>query len=87
MPIVLTGTKSDLRKDKDYLQREGLQVVNSEEGQKIAKEVGAQYYSECSAKSQEGLKETFNFVIECVLDPKSPDQSSEKKKTGKCSLL
>ncbi|KAF0978477.1 hypothetical protein FDP41_002297 [Naegleria fowleri] len=87
VPIVLAGTKCDLRKDKDYIQREGLQVVSPEEGQRVAKEVGAQYYSECSAKSQEGLKETFNYVIECVLDPKSPDVGKKNEKKGKCEIL
>nr|CAG4712247.1 unnamed protein product [Naegleria fowleri] len=33
VPIVLAGTKSDLRKEKDYIQREGLKLVSPEEGQ------------------------------------------------------
>ena len=61
--------------------------MSPEEGQRVAKEVGAQYYSECSAKSQEGLKETFNYVIECVLDPKSPDVGKKNEKKGKCEIL
>ena len=81
----MTGTKSDLRKDKEFIQRQELTVVTPDEGQKVAKEVGAQYYSECSAKSQEGLKETFNYVIECVLDPRTQPDAVVKK--SKCVIV
>ncbi|KAL9651161.1 hypothetical protein ABK040_008233 [Willaertia magna] len=85
VPLVVAGTKTDLRKDPDYLERENIKAVTKDEGIQIAKDVGACFYTECSAKTGEGLKDTFNFVIQCALDPNSTQNGKEEKKKG-CNI-
>jgi len=51
-PIVLVGTKLDLREDAECLAKlkaHGVSPVNYEEGSALAKEIGAERYIECSA--------------------------------------
>ena len=65
VPIILVGTKSDLRSDDAMLQQlasKGQRVISIEEGQARAKEIGAVSYMECSALTQEGLKNVFDEV-------------------------
>lgn len=91
VPIVLCGTKIDLREDPEMLKRlqeKDLQPITREMGDALRDKIGAYAYCECSARTQKGLKESFNVVIECVLRPKSAknDKKSDKKKPG-CLLL
>jgi len=76
-PIVLVGTKMDLREDPSTLaefQQKGLQMVSTAEGQKVAKEIGAWKHVECSALTQEGIKEVFEHAIRGgVAPPKKPE--------------
>ena len=84
VPIVLVGTKMDLRSDtraKNDLKARGLHVVSQSEGQQRAKDVGAVAYYECSALTQDGLKTVFDGAIRAAMNkPKS-------KKKGNCSIL
>jgi len=50
-----------------------LTPIAHEQGQQLAKEIGAAAYAECSARTQKGLKECFNSCIESVLKPKIKD--------------
>jgi GTPase SAR1 family protein len=52
----LVGCKSDLRANE---QKENVQLVTKEEAQVMADDVGAVAYIECSAMTQEGLKNVF----------------------------
>eukprot|EP01103_Thecamoeba_quadrilineata_P019397 TRINITY_DN7836_c0_g1_i1.p1 TRINITY_DN7836_c0_g1~~TRINITY_DN7836_c0_g1_i1.p1 ORF type:complete len:234 (+),score=41.51 TRINITY_DN7836_c0_g1_i1:90-704(+) len=61
---VLIGTKKDLRTDS--LPKSD--IVSTEQGQSFAKEVGAKGYYECSAFTQEGLKEAFEAAVKIVID-------------------
>ena len=66
VPMVLVGTKLDLRDDPNYMKElanRGQAPVSSEEGQKVCSQIGAYSYCECSAKTQKGLKEVFNEAI------------------------
>jgi len=88
VPILLVGTKSDLREDKDTIKaladRNTPMVPASglESGEAMAKDVQAIKYLECSALTQEGLKQVFDDAIRAGMNPKSG-----KKKKGKCTLL
>ena len=66
VPILLVGTKMDLRSNKDTvkkLEEKGLAPVRTEQGNTVAKEVGAIEYLECSAMEQESLKNVFDQAI------------------------
>jgi len=87
VPILLVGTKSDLRKDdgtaKQLAQRGQKMVpLEGDKGAKaMANTVGATKYLECSALTQEGLKQVFDDAIRAAMTP-------AKKKRGKgCTLL
>ena len=59
-PRPLTGTKIDLREDKESLSQLselGLAPVKREHGQKLANKIRAVKYMECSALTQRGLKQ------------------------------
>ena len=88
VPIVLVGTKLDLRDDKDTIeklrQKHQRGPISYEDGQAKAKEINAYKYLECSALTQKGLKQVFDEAIRAVLNP--PVKQKEKK-GGKCTLL
>ncbi|KAG4932705.1 hypothetical protein JHK87_046707 [Glycine soja] len=63
VPVVLVGTKLDLREDKHYLaDHPGLAPVTSEQGEELRKLVGATYYIECSSKTQQLGKKLNQYV-------------------------
>jgi len=55
--------------------------VSLEVGEKLAKELKAVKYVECSALTQKGLKNVFDEAILAALEP------PEQKKRPKCNLL
>ena len=66
VPILLVGTKLDLRSDKNHLaemQRRGLECITTQQGMKLAQDVGACGYVECSAITQENLKQVFDSAL------------------------
>ena len=55
-----SGTKIDLREDKETLQilaENGQAPIKREQGQKLANKIRAVKYLECSALTQRGLKQ------------------------------
>ncbi|KAL1453182.1 hypothetical protein WDU94_007348 [Cyamophila willieti] len=70
VPIILVGTKIDLRDNKDVLQRlknMRQSPISYSQGLSMAKEMGAVKYMECSALTQKGLKTVFDEAIRTVL--------------------
>ena len=85
VPILLIGTKLDLRTNKDTLnklQESGMAPISNSQGLATAKKIGAFKYLECSALEQRGLKDVFDEAIRVVLDP-----PKEEKKPKPCLLL
>jgi len=86
VPMILVGTKSDLREDKaasDRLREKGQTMVSIDEASAKAKSINAVKYLECSALTQAGLKSVFDEAIRAVLSP-----PAQAKKSGKgCILL
>ncbi len=71
-PFVLVGTKTDLRTslaDVELLAKSKQKPITREQGERAAKEYGAYAYIECSALTQENLKETFDAAILAALTP------------------
>ncbi|KAF7344539.1 Small GTPase Cdc42 [Mycena sanguinolenta] len=65
VPFLIVGTQIDLRDDLDVLKKlAGLKqrFVTTEEGERLAYELGAVKYVECSALTQEGLNDVFEEV-------------------------
>ncbi|EAW60150.1 ras-related C3 botulinum toxin substrate 2 (rho family, small GTP binding protein Rac2), isoform CRA_b, partial [Homo sapiens] len=61
-PIILVGTKLDLRDDKDTIEKlkeKKLAPITYPQGLALAKEIDSVKYLECSALTQRGLKTVF----------------------------
>lgn len=85
-PIILVGTKSDLRNDPPTilkLSEKNLKPISSQDGNALAKEINAVKYLECSAFTQDGLRAVFDDTIRAVLYP----QVQKRPKKHKCLLL
>lgn len=85
-PIILVGTKLDLRDDPETMNRlreKGLSPISEIQGHQKAKEIGAVKFMECSALTQKGLKNVFDEAIRVVITP----LKKQKSKKGTCSLL
>uniref|UniRef100_A0A1I7YCU9 Ras family protein n=1 Tax=Steinernema glaseri TaxID=37863 RepID=A0A1I7YCU9_9BILA len=71
-PFLVVGTQIDLRAQRsviDKLAKENRKPVKFEAGEKMAKELKAVKYVECSALTQEGLKNVFDEAIIAALQP------------------
>ena len=87
-PFVLVGTKSDLRKDLcalEKLKAKGASLVDFSRAVDKGQELGASRVIECSAKTQDGLKDVFNEAIKVALAARV--KPARKKKKGGCMLL
>ncbi|KAJ7907225.1 small GTPase Cdc42 [Mycena leptocephala] len=72
VPFLIVGTKIDLRNDPKMVERMARQkerMVTTEEGKRLAQELGAAKYVECSALTQTGLKIVFEEAIIATLKP------------------
>jgi cell division control protein 42 len=65
VPCLIVGTQTDLRDDesvKSKLGKQKMSPVKKEDGERMAKELGAVKYVECSALTQYKLKDVFDEV-------------------------
>jgi cell division control protein 42 len=65
VPCLIVGTQTDLRDDQSVREKLGKQKmspVRKEDGERMAKELGAVKYVECSALTQYKLKDVFDEV-------------------------
>ena len=63
-PIVLVGTKLDLRDDPTT------ETIPLSEGLKIAKKIGAANYIECSALTGKNVNDVFEAAVRAFLEPR-----------------
>ena len=60
-------------------------------GERLAEEVGAEQYRECSAKTREGLQDLFNAAVRATMRKTGETRSKRKgwkiKSKGRCILL
>ncbi|CAL1703859.1 unnamed protein product [Somion occarium] len=64
-PLILVGTKTDLRRDEQtrrMLSAQGQTTVTAERGAAVAREIGAKYI-ECSAKTGDGVQDVFGLAL------------------------
>jgi len=84
-PVLLIGTKMDLREDREtlaVLSEQGLTPMKREQGLKLASKIRAVKYLECSALTQRGLKQVFDEAVRSVIRPEP-----QKRRQRKCVLL
>lgn len=85
VPALLVGTQVDLREDVGQLEKimrskPGFKPITKDMGEKLAADMGAVLYLECSALTQKGVKDVFDEAINAALEP-------PKKKAKKCLIL
>jgi len=79
-PIVLLGTKTDLRKtEKTSIYRE--------EADNMKKEIGAIGYFECSALTREGVREVFAAAVRLCVHRKMNKDKQQQNKRRRCTLF
>ena len=84
-PIILVGTKVDLLEDEvtlEDLKQKNISPISTAEGVKLATEINAAAYMECSSLTGKGVKEVFEEAVIAVLDHKELP-----KKKSRCVLL
>lgn len=72
VPCLIVGTQVDLRDDAavcEKLAKQKQRPVQHDAGEKLARELGAVKYVECSALTQKGLKNVFDEAIVAALEP------------------
>lgn len=84
VPCLIVGTQIDLRDDSQVIEklaRQKQRPVTNEQGERLARELGAVKYVECSALTQKGLKNVFDEAIVAALEP------PVVKKRNKCLIV
>ncbi|WOG98702.1 hypothetical protein DCAR_0418046 [Daucus carota subsp. sativus] len=86
VPIILVGTKVDLREDRQFLsEHPNATPITPAQGEELKKMIGAAVYIECSSKTQQNVKAVFDAAIKVVLMP--PKQKKKRKRTRPCIYL
>eukprot|EP00253_Pinus_taeda_P034897 PITA_34897 len=86
VPIVLVGTKLDLRDDKQFFSdHPGAAAITTAQGEELKNQIGAVAYIECSSKTQQNVKAVFDAAINSVLQLPKPVKPRKKRQT--CSVL
>ena len=83
IPIILVGNKKDLRNDPNTIRelaKMKQEPVRWEQGDAMAKSIGAEAYVECSARTKDGVRDVFEIATKKAL------QKRNKKKSG-CMLI
>ncbi len=88
--FILVGTQADRRPaPSGASSAAGAQgaFVSHGEGARLAKDLGAVTYIECSALTREGLREVFVNAILAALDPKKAKSSGAGGRSKKCAIM
>jgi len=90
-PIILVGTKLDLRSKPEAIQSlkdNNQEPISTRKGEDLAKKIGAKRYLECSALTQDGLAKVFEEAVKVILFPgketsEEPQAADNNSKKGK----
>uniref|UniRef100_A0A8C5DMP4 Rho-related GTP-binding protein RhoU-like n=1 Tax=Gouania willdenowi TaxID=441366 RepID=A0A8C5DMP4_GOUWI len=83
-PLVLVGTQLDLREDVQvliHLAQNQERPVGTEEGQRLARDLGAVSFAECSALTQKNLKDAFDSAILASIQPTDSSSVQQQRLT------
>jgi small GTP-binding protein len=89
-PIILVGTKIDVREAPETIENlkaTGQKPISQSDGDRLAKEIGAAKYLECSALTQKGLPNVFEEAVKAVFADQKAMQVPGRKKKEKCAIL
>ncbi|RMD44738.1 hypothetical protein DV735_g433, partial [Chaetothyriales sp. CBS 134920] len=81
LPIILVGCKNDLRHDPrtiEELAKTSQKPVTPEQGEEVRKKIGAYKYLECSAKTNQGVREVFESATRAALLTRKGGKSGKK---------
>ena len=90
VPLLIVGTKSDLRTDDNTLEnlkKEGKVPITEDEANAMVKDLGALKYLECSALTRQGLKNVFDEALTSVVGGTNSKPNNKPKKKAPCLLL
>ncbi|KAE8215021.1 hypothetical protein CF319_g965 [Tilletia indica] len=90
VPILLVGTKTDLREDAHsiaMLAAQGTRPISAEQGAAVAREIGAARYVECSSKYNRGVKEVFETALKEAFKPRWRRRRQGQGSSKKCVIL
>ena len=73
IPVILVGTKADLREDQSISADD---IVIKESAERIAEQIGAAAYMETSARLNTGVKEVFDKCLEIRFGRLRPSKQS-----------
>lgn len=76
-PIILVGTQTDLRRDNSD------DSVSSEEGEQLAKDIGADTFVECTAHDNDSVNHVFEVMTNAGLKFRKKKNSFVKRVFGK----
>ena len=86
VPILLVGTKEDLRDDPEvisHLAAKGLSSITYPQGLECSRDIGAVRYMECSALTEKGVQEVFIEGARAALRVRE----AARQHSRKCSML
>ncbi|KAJ1816295.1 GTP-binding protein Rho1 [Coemansia sp. RSA 2598] len=89
-PIILVGLKLDLRNDQSVINElaaYGQKPVSTQEGQHVAREIGAVHYIECSSILNRNVLQVFEIVAKYSIKNSRPRQPNLGSTTWSCCAL
>ncbi|KAM6555079.1 hypothetical protein CsatB_015841 [Cannabis sativa] len=79
IPIILVGTKLDLRDDPQFfIDHPNTVPITTTQGEELRKLIGASAYIECSSKTQQNVKGVFDAAMKVVLELPKPKKKKSK---------
>ncbi|WBW74101.1 Rho family GTPase Rho5 [Schizosaccharomyces osmophilus] len=90
LPIILVGCKNDLRNDPkvvEELSKTSQKPIPYEDGETVAKKIGAYKYLECSAKLNDGVQEVFETAARASMLKFKANNGNKTKKKKRCLIL
>jgi len=84
-PIILVGNKVDLRDDPAIAGKKSL--ISKDEGEKLARDIGAVKYLECSARNKVGLTDVFEHVVQSFQSRYAKEHETRPQKHNWCNLI
>jgi cell division control protein 42 len=86
VPCLIVATQIELRDDPSVIEKlssQRMKPITTEQGEALAREIGAVKYLECSARTQKGLKNVFDEAIVAALVGLSHEEISFTTKIKK----